>query len=108
MRTFIKHHYLGASSAKQIKSSLKASQAVIFVTCNISCIQSHIRFLILIRAYRHGVREAGVVDAGTKRLLGQAGLKQAQGLNHLLVEVLHRLVGHLKVQVVGIKPGGTE
>lgn len=76
--------------------------------CNISCIQSHITFLILIPSYRHGVREAGVVDAGTKRLLGQAGLKQTQGLDHLLVEVLCRLVGHLKVQVVGIKPGSAE
>lgn len=60
----------------------------------------------MVSADRHGVGEAGVVGTGTKRPLGQAGLKQLYRLHDFLMEVLCWLVGHLKVQVVRIKPGG--
>lgn len=53
----------------------------------------------------HGVREAGAVDAESKRPLRYAGLEELHRLDHLLMEVLGRLVGHLEVQVVRVQPG---
>lgn len=54
----------------------------------------------------HGVVERVVVDTGAQGGLQQTALKELQGLRHLLMEVLCRLIRDGEVQVVGVEPVG--